>query len=94
MLFVICRDGVPVKSFSESMPTWDAAVHKLKLLYIQEQTQEIYTKTENWVKQWFKTEFEFQLTTSGMHPRKARQIAIEVDELPKQVQMQHLMGAL
>lgn len=94
MLFVVCRDGVPVKSFSEPMLTWDAATLKLKQLYISEQSQEIYMRTENSFPQWFQAEFKFQVVRSGMHPKQANYSAIAMDKLPDQLQMQLLMGAL
>lgn len=94
MLFIVCRDGVPVKSWSEPMQTWDSVVIRLKQIYIAEQSQEIYMLTENTCPHWFAASFRFKVLSSGMHPDKAAFNSIEVDKLPKQVRMQHLLGAL
>jgi hypothetical protein len=65
----------------------------LKNLYVRHQSQEMYVRTAT-RDVWFKPDFKFQVTASGMHPKSVALQVVPDDAVPGVVRMHHLVGAL
>lgn len=93
MQVVVCRDNKVVASWQEVIRLNEISLRS-KQIFIKYQSQDVYMQSTGLQANWLKIRFTFQVTKSGMHPTGVQYDTVGPDELPADMQMKLLMGAL